>query len=372
MPIKVKLVDNSSEVGVGVGSYATVKLFKEALKKEEQERTEADAYLQKEISNILASGACYLLITENKNGSIDVSILNKKEEVLSTKTITLTEKLIKNVRLDYDTGQLVFTHFDDTTSTCDINAIKKAITAETTRATARENELENNKLDKVTSTQPNNKTRLYVINADGSQGTTILDENSTAALTIPLRTNNGNITVPLIPGQNSDAVSKEYVDTYSGKIDSISLDGTALTIDTNKNVDIPVSLTTTTGSEAITVNSDSLNVVTRNTDQTISGVKTFKNRPIFDDGASFYGSDQAPLSVTFSSEESAVDFSIMASDIHYWLNVEDPETDNMHYTVSLPAKDGVLAVQGKSVIEKVSSLADVPNEELGYLDMQKT
>lgn len=139
---KVKLVDNSSEVGVGVGSNAIVKLIKEALKRETEERTEADAYLQKEISNILASGACYLLITENKNGSIDVSILNKKEEVLSTKTITLTEKLIKNVKLDYDAGQLVFTHFDGTVSTCGINAIKKAIADETARATARENEIE--------------------------------------------------------------------------------------------------------------------------------------------------------------------------------------------------------------------------------------
>ena len=144
MPIKVKLVDNSSEVGVGVGSGAAVNLFKEALKRETKERTEADAYLQEEIDNILASGACYLLITENENGSIDVSILNKKEEVLDTKTITLTEKLIKNVELDYTTGQLVFTHFDDTTSTCDIKAIKEAIAAETTRAITRENEIEAN------------------------------------------------------------------------------------------------------------------------------------------------------------------------------------------------------------------------------------
>ena len=42
--------------------------------------------------------------------------------------------------------------------------------------------------------------------------------------------------------------------------------------------DIPsVSLTTTAGSESITVGSNTLNVVTRDTDQTISGVKTFSN-----------------------------------------------------------------------------------------------
>lgn len=142
---KVKLVDNSSEVGVGVGSNATVKLIKEALNKETKERTEADAYLQKEIDGVLASlssSARYLLINENKNGSIDVSILDKKEEVLDTKTITLTEKLIKNVKLDYDAGQLVFTHFDGTVSTCGINVIKKAVADETARATARENEIE--------------------------------------------------------------------------------------------------------------------------------------------------------------------------------------------------------------------------------------
>ena len=144
---KVKLVDNSSEVGVGVGSNATVKLIKEALKRETKERTEADAYLQKEIDGILASlssSAYYLLINENKNGSIDISILDKKEAVLDTKTITLTEKLIKNVKLDYDAGQLVFTHFGGTVSTCGINTLKKAIVDETARATTRENEIEAN------------------------------------------------------------------------------------------------------------------------------------------------------------------------------------------------------------------------------------
>lgn len=76
----------------------------------------------------------------------------------------------------------------------------------------------------------------------------------------------------------SNYATKTYVDNNSGKINSISLNGTALTINSNKNVDIPVSLTTTAGSEAITVNSNSLNVVTRDTDQTITGIKTNINK----------------------------------------------------------------------------------------------
>lgn len=225
--------------------------------------------------------------------------------------------------------------------------------------------LKSNKLDKVTSAQPNNKTRLYAINADGSQGTIVLDESSTAALTIPLRTNSGNIKVPLAPTQNSDAVSKDYVDKYSGKIDSVSLGGTALAIGAGKNVDIPVSLTTAEGSETITVGNTSLDIATRDSDQTINGAKTFTIRAAFDAGADFYDISQAPLNVTFAGSENAVDFSVAAKGIHYGLNVEDAETDNMRYTVSLPAKDGVLAVQGKSVIEKANSFVDVPDEELG-------
>ncbi len=71
-----------------------------------------------------------------------------------------------------------------------------------------------------------------------------------------------------------------YFSTDSGQhqynVSLPSADGTiALTSD------IPsVSLTTTTGSESITVGSNSLNVVTRDTAQTIDGQKTFSSFPI--------------------------------------------------------------------------------------------
>ena len=144
MPIKVKIVDNSSETKVGVGDGAAIHLFKEALKRETKERTEADKHLQEEIDNLTAGSAAYLLITENENGSIDISILNSKEEVLDTKTITLTEKLIRNIDFDYETCQLIFTYFDGTTSTCSLNEIKEALLAEIERAKAAEQELTDN------------------------------------------------------------------------------------------------------------------------------------------------------------------------------------------------------------------------------------
>ena len=144
-PIKVKVTDNSSEASIGVGDAAAIHLFKEALKRETTERISADKYLQEEIDAILTSlGACYLLITENSNGSITISILNKKEEVLDTKIITLTEKLIKDIRFDYESGQIIFTHFDNTISICSINQIKEAIISEAHRAETAEAELRAN------------------------------------------------------------------------------------------------------------------------------------------------------------------------------------------------------------------------------------
>ena len=87
-----------------------------------------------------------------------------------------------------------------------------------------------------------------------------------------------------------------YVDTYGGKIDTISINGTNLTIDANKNVDIPAYLTTTTGFESVNINNASLNVVTRDTAQDISGIKTFTVSPVLNNDISLKGKDSSGTS----------------------------------------------------------------------------
>lgn len=60
-----------------------------------------------------------------------------------------------------------------------------------------------------------------------------------------------------------------------------SVNGSSPDASGNVQIDIPsVSLTTTTGSEAVTVGASSLSVATRNTAQTISGTKTFSAGPV--------------------------------------------------------------------------------------------
>lgn len=92
------------------------------------------------------------------------------------------------------------------------------------------------KLAKVTSSSSHN--RLYLINADGSQSTTELTSSSTPGYSVPFRRQDGNIMVPLTPGQNSDAASKGYVDEQiiASKTPTTSASaGDVLTLDSNKN-----------------------------------------------------------------------------------------------------------------------------------------
>ena len=70
-----------------------------------------------------------------------------------------------------------------------------------------------------------------------------------------------------------------------------------------------ISLTTTTGSEAITVNSDSLNVVTRDTTQNITGQKTFTSKVTIQNGSATgcmtFGADVNASTVTANTRKLA-------------------------------------------------------------------
>lgn len=93
------------------------------------------------------------------------------------------------------------------------------------------------KVDKITTTT---NTKAYVTTVDGQSSIDVL--NNATANTIPLRDSNGNIQVGNAVN-NGDAVNKAYVDTYGGKIDTISVNGVQQEIiDKNVDIDVPTTL----------------------------------------------------------------------------------------------------------------------------------
>ena len=68
------------------------------------------------------------------------------------------------------------------------------------------------KLDKVSTTVSDGRTRFYAIQPDGSQVTWYADTYDLTPYLLPLRTDSGDIIVPLTPGNDSCATSKKYVD----------------------------------------------------------------------------------------------------------------------------------------------------------------
>lgn len=167
MPIKVDLHDSTSQVKVGVKSTSEVpampggesisdKRLEALLKKEIKDRIAGDEHLQEEIDELVSKGARYILIEEKEDGSIDVSLLNEKEEVLSTQTIHLTEKIIKESVLDYEHSKIIYTCNDNSTIELDISDIVSAINtvandlnSEIERATTAEEAISQDLADEV-------------------------------------------------------------------------------------------------------------------------------------------------------------------------------------------------------------------------------
>ena len=83
MPIKVDLHDNTStiqaephasgQIDTNIGHPMTDKRLELLIRQEIKDRIAGDAYLQEEIDHLIASGACYLLIDEKNDGTIDTN-----------------------------------------------------------------------------------------------------------------------------------------------------------------------------------------------------------------------------------------------------------------------------------------------------------
>ena len=134
MPIKLEIQDNTSQIKVSpsnntsqVNASHSDNIFYILLNKEIRDRIAGDEHLQEEIDAIVEHGARYVLIEENSDGSITISLLNEAEQVLSSQTIHITEKIIKEGVLDYEHSKIIYTCNDDSIIELDVSDIVNAI-----------------------------------------------------------------------------------------------------------------------------------------------------------------------------------------------------------------------------------------------------
>ena len=171
-----------------------------------------------------------------------------------------------------------------------------------------------------------------------------------------LKVGNNYYTVSSGGGGSATDVQINGTSITSGGVANI-LTQTAYNSSTNKIAtmsDVPsVSLTTTTGSEAITVGSASLNVVTRNTAQTISGVKTFSENIQLDSsgwnyigiqsGAPFISSNTGVVTTNGSLLPASTDAKDLGSSVLKW---KDLYLSGVGYLDTISVSSSLLIKQG--------------------------
>ena len=133
MPIRIDLHDNSSEVKVRPrgkdqvevesGCEIDKKRFEALLDEEIKNRILGDKELSARIDDLEGHYVKYLDIDELEDGRINISLINDKGEVIDTKTITLTEKIIKSAKFDEENKKLIYTCNDDSVIELDISSI---------------------------------------------------------------------------------------------------------------------------------------------------------------------------------------------------------------------------------------------------------
>lgn len=173
MPIPMKIHDNTSEVKVKTSCNIDKKYLESLINAETKERILADETLQREIEEIIAGGASSLNIIEYEDGSIIIELLNSKGEILSSQSITKTEKIIKSASLDWINSKIIFTCLDNSTFECSLSSIKEAINNEITRATQAEQALDT-KIDNVNNskvTKTSESSKVYGTDENGNQTT---------------------------------------------------------------------------------------------------------------------------------------------------------------------------------------------------------
>ena len=153
MPIRIDLHDNSSEVRVRPRGKGQVKVesgcdtdkkrFEAILDEEIKNRILGDKELSDRIDDLEDHCVKYLDIDELEDGRINISLINDKGEVVDTKTITLTEKIIKSAKFDEESKKLIYTCNDDSVIELDISSIVDNVEELISKVAALETKVEN-------------------------------------------------------------------------------------------------------------------------------------------------------------------------------------------------------------------------------------
>lgn len=176
MPIRIDLHDNSSEVKVRPRGKDQVKVesgcdtdkkrFEAILDEEIKNRILGDKELSDRIDDLEDHCVKYLDIDELEDGRINISLINDKGEVVDTKTITLTEKIIKSAEFDEESKKLIYTCNDDSVIELDISSIVDNVEELISKVAALETKVENinSKLSILNSRVKN--TELSIVGLD--------------------------------------------------------------------------------------------------------------------------------------------------------------------------------------------------------------
>lgn len=189
--------------------------------KEESEAKNNGAYASK------------LSITQDATtGVITLKLFASDDTLLDTKTLDLeTEKIIKSVSLNYAEKKLVFTLSDDSTINCDISdlidTLEDKIETEETRAKDAERDLGN----RITTIEND-----YLTTADKTELANDIEAEENRAKGVEKSIKDK---IPTEATAQNQLADKEWVNRNGGKIDSVSIDGTPVEPDVNKNVNLP-------------------------------------------------------------------------------------------------------------------------------------
>lgn len=221
MPIRVDIHDNCSQVRVKPkgqnqvdieSNWSTdIKRFEVLLDEEIKNRILGDEALNHRIDELEAGNVRFIDIDELENGSIVISLLNDQEEIIDSKTITLTEKIIKSAEFDEENKKLIYTCNDGSIIEIDISSIVNNVEELISKVAALEAEVENiNSELSILDTRVEN-TELQL--------STIIDE-TIPGINQEISTINSELT---IVNQNIDNLD-ERLDTAELSIVSISRD----------------------------------------------------------------------------------------------------------------------------------------------------
>lgn len=179
-------------------------------------------------------------ISQNSTtGVVTFQLYSKDNTLLDTKTLDLdTEHIIKSVSLDYNNKLLIFTMNDDSTIECDISDLIDGLSSDiqnvasdlASEITNRQN-ADTSLGNRITAIEND-----YLTSSDKTELEGAINDEEIRAKGVE---DSINAKIPSEASAQNQLADKSWVNDNGGKIDTISINGTNIPADANKNVDLP-------------------------------------------------------------------------------------------------------------------------------------